>query len=230
MTRNHRRLVTRMSIAVLVAVGGAGCGVFDQTKESAAESQAPGSPDSMPASRPGSERRTEIPDGPKHVLASGEFTNGEWGDYQGEPWRFVAWGDAEQYCHSFEVGEPQGREGVSCSIADGERGSADIVGPRTYDPGSEGIPPVTYGEVVPEAARVQFRLTTGDVVDVDVIEPEDEWGLPVSYYLGFIPFSDNGEILVFDEEGKLLDRVDLCNNACGGTNRRYVSKAATAIS
>jgi hypothetical protein len=204
-----------LGVALLMVLAVSGCGADPPAPGNAGaeprQSAAP-SPEEAPP-QPGEAHRS-IPDGPKYVLASGTFDEGEWGEFQGKDWRFVAWGGPDQTCHRLEVGEQDGNDGTTCST-DHDGPSTEAIGARTYDPGLGNIPSITFGYVHRRVERLELRLTTGDVVDVGIIEPPDESGLAVSYYLAFVPFSENGEILAFGDDGELLEKKDLCHDVCG---------------
>ncbi len=168
--------------------------------------------ESSPTATPG--RSDRVPDGPRYVVASGAFDEGDWARYQDEEWRYVAWGDRATSCARFEVGERAGREGVACTHWENDDPEGHFLG-RTYDPGSGDVRSIVYGQLSESVAAVELRLTTGEVVTLDAIRPPHELDVPVRYYVGFVPFSDNGEMLALDRQGEVLEKVDLCHDSCG---------------
>lgn len=162
-----------------------------------------------------------VPDGPRFVVAEGRFDEGKWASYQGKEWRLLAWGEGDTHCFQLQIGAEKTNSGLSCSTPAPGAKREFILG-RTVDPGGPGgVMTVTHGEVAPEVAEVEFRLTSGDVVRVETLPPPDEAPmLAVRYYVAFLPWADNGQVVAFDAEGNELETKDLCHaEGCGGRPR-----------
>lgn len=197
----------RATAAALLVLAGCAAGGAPSSQRPEADTTVHG------AASPG-----RMPGGPRHVVASGTFGDG-WGNYSNEEWRYVVWGDAQESCARFEIGETEtsggDRRGVSCSEWDGKDPAryGDILA-RAYDPGDEKVRSLAHGQVSLAVETVEFRLTTGDVVRVDALDPPAGTDIPLRYYVALLPFSYNGEMLALDAGGDVLEKVDLCHQSC----------------
>lgn len=187
-----------------------------------------------PVTRPGHDDKggREIPDGPRYVIASGRFDDGNWGEYQGKEWRLVAWGqhpdgfDVGTHCMQFWIERiVSGSEGTYCT----EWKAKDVFGGRAYDPGGHGVPSISYGQVRGDVARLEFRLSNGEVVTKDPLPPPEELSVPVRYYVAFLPLTEQGEIVAFGQYGDELGRVRLCHGSCDGSHRGVDESERAAI-
>jgi hypothetical protein len=156
-----------------------------------------------------------ISEGPRYVVASGTFGS-DWGEYAGKEWRYLAWGDRDVGCAQFQVGPETTRNGgVACSGWAGEDPALDgDILDRTYDPGGHGVESIAFGTVSLRVAAVEFRLTSGEVVRVDSLPPPPGLEVPVRYYVAFLPYSANGEMVVLDAAGDVLEKATLCHGSC----------------
>ena len=160
-----------------------------------------------------------VPQGPQYVVASGRFEEGQWGEYEGKMWRYLAWGHETNYCSSFVVGELTADDGAFGCTAGGD--PRDHIVSHAYDPGDQDLLSIAYGEVSKQVATVEFRLTNGQAVRVVPIVAPQPLNVPVNYYVTFLPTTDNGRIIAFDADGDVLEQRQLCHGGClDGPGRR----------
>jgi hypothetical protein len=107
----------------------------------------------------------------------------------------------------FEIGEPPpGDRGVSCSI--GREEPRGTFASRVYEPYPAVGRAIAYGELSKRVARLKFHLSTGKVISGKVMDAPDD-GYSVSYYMEFLPLTDDGEILALGPQGTLLGSARL---------------------
>jgi hypothetical protein len=171
-----------------------------------------------PESAPDKEQRHSnegIPTGPRYVVAKGTFDEGEWGDYEGQDWWFLAWADSQWTCDEFEVGNlDSDGAGWGCTELAGARESDDVVTGITFDPGGKNLLSVVFGTLTTNVATLDFELTSGEVVTVDAIEPPDTLDGGRRYFVAYLPPTENGYVIARDSNGVELHRERLCQSGC----------------
>jgi hypothetical protein len=166
-----------------------------------------------------------FPESPRHVLAFGTFATGE---YQGEDWRLVVWrGEnaddpdvlelwrlnaegADVYCWGFDAAN-QASEMFGQRIPPG--GCSPLTGPGKREPigmrmrgalGGEGSERMAVGDVSADVGSLEFRLTDGEVLAADLLDPPAELDIPRRFFVLILPPGANGEMAALDEEGQVL--------------------------
>lgn len=176
-----------------------------------------------------------LPEGPRHVLASGTLNRGE---HRGEEWRLVVWrGEnvddprvlevwrlnvegADVYCSGFDVA-PLTSWSFGQRVAPGgcspiqELGEHEAIGSRTSGPVAGEGTHLATGEVSTDVASLELRLTGGEVIEADLLEPPPELGIPRRFFVEFLPLRARGEMVALDDEGEVL-----ATERFGGTGER----------
>ena len=154
-----------------------------------------------------------LPTGPRYVVARGTFDEGEWGDYEGQNWWFVAWENEQWTCEEFEVGnlESDG-EGWGCNGREGE--ADEVIWSIAFDPGGKEQLSVVHGVLRDDVDRIDFELSSGSLVTVDSIEPPEEMSGDRRYFIAYLPPTENGYVVARDAEGNELHRERLCHASC----------------
>lgn len=168
------------------------------------------------------------PEGERHVIASGTFESGE---YRGEAWRFVVWRAAEvddkavlalwkrnlgpdAYCWGLDS-EPRNPESHGQQIVPGschrlsDSDHKAPFGPRSFDGGFDGAPAMAWGEVSAEVSSLEIRLTGGETLFVEPLDPPAELGIRSRFYIAVLPSGVTGEIAALDEDGSVLAAREL---------------------
>jgi hypothetical protein len=169
------------------------------------------------------------PAGPRHVLASGTVESGE---HAGETWRLVVWrGEnvddpgllelwrqnaegADVYCWgidgrpwtSLRYGQPVRQGGCTVLAPDLE---VEPIGARTSGPVLGEGSDLVVGEVSTEVASLELRLADGEVIEADLLDPPPELGIPVRFFVEFLPPGAKGEMAALDENGTVLATAQL---------------------
>ena len=166
-----------------------------------------------------------LPEGPRHVLASGTFAAGE---NEGQEWRLVVWrgentddpdvlevwrlnAEGEDvYCWRFDTaGQASWMFGQrvgpgSCSSLTGQR-KREAFGTRMHGAlGGQGSEKMAVGDVSADVAALEFRLSDGDVLVADLLDPPAELDLPRRFYVQVLPPGAHGEMVALDGDGKVL--------------------------
>ena len=162
---------------------------------------------------PGVREEPSLPGGDRHVVLSGVFDEGEWGEYQGQSWELIAWADETGWCGTFEIGGAEG--GVHCSMAGTGSGAEEHLGPFSYDPGAGEVQGFAYGEVSPEVETIEFQLDDGATIKIWSKEPPPGLDVDLKYFFTSLPGGADGRIAVFDAQGNELDARVLCHDPCG---------------
>jgi hypothetical protein len=177
-----------------------------------------------------------LPGGPRHVLASGTFAAGE---NEGQQWRLVAWRGEntddpdvlevwrlnaegqDVYCWQFDT--PSHASQVfgqrvapgSCSSLKGQ-GKREALGARMHGAlGGQGSEKMAVGDVSTDVAALEFRLSDGDVLVADLLDPPAELDLPRRFYVQILPPGANGEMVALDVDGKVLATEPLGRDESG---------------
>ncbi|MGH2674079.1 MAG: hypothetical protein ACRDKA_06035 [Actinomycetota bacterium] len=165
-----------------------------------------------------------FPEGPRHVLASGTVESGE---HAGETWRLVVWrGEneddpdllelwrlnaegADVYCWGFDgrpwtsvrYGQRVPQGGCTVLAPDLE---PEPIGARSSGPVLGEGSTVVVGEVSTEVASLELRLNGGEVIEADLLDPPPELGIPVRFFVEFLPPGGKGQMAALNEDGKVL--------------------------
>lgn len=171
-------------------------------------------------------RGPDIPGGPRYTLASGHFDQGRWGDYQGQTWRLVVWGNDVTHCFRLEIGTPQAKHGMSCSGAPRGRPADEHILARVFDPGGGNggvVNSIAVGALSDDVARLEFELRNdvADVITAEPLNPPAAAGLDERFYVMFLPPAP-GRMIAYDTSGQVLDTKPLCYRGC----QRYLARVA----
>lgn len=164
-----------------------------------------------------------VPEGPRHVLASGTLETGE---YRGEAWRLVVWrgedvddprlielwrqpSEGAVYCWGFDVAPltsssygqrvPPG----GCSPVKGPGGS-EAFGTFMKGPVAGEGTRLAVGEVSADVASLEFRRTDGEVTVAQLLDPPPELQISSRWFVVFLPPGAKGEMAALNAEGKVL--------------------------
>jgi hypothetical protein len=174
-----------------------------------------------------------VPEGPRHVLASGTIETGE---YTGETWRLVVWrGEnvddperlelwrlnakgADLYCWgldgpgmtSLRYGQRVPQGGCSPLVADGE---SEAIGALSMGSLAGEGSSLAVGEVSTDVASLELRLAgEGGVIEADLLDPPPQLGIPHRFFVLFLPPDASGEMAAMDANGQVLATEQLGRN------------------
>lgn len=165
-----------------------------------------------------------VPEGPRHVLASGTLETGE---HRGEDWRLVVWrgenvddpsvlelwrlnAEGEDvYCWGFDApGQVSWRFGQrippgGCSAVS-ELPDEEPIGAIAKGPVAGEGSHLAMGEVSLDVASLEFRLTDGTVVVADLLDPPADLGVPRRFFIQSLAPGSTGEMVALDADGEVL--------------------------